>query len=232
MVVSSVDCLFCSSPLVNYQSRTRVNADKCSNWGKNTARLSARKIQRSTIYCSRSKEFHANLGHAIETIRYDYPNLLQSPPHVDILTKDVILRERMTADLHGKESYLRFFWALRFHVRIFCSNTTMQINSLFVDDERGVVHVRWRMEGKFRIVNASWILDGLCIYYFNADGLCYMHSLENTVPPKSTARQLFKRIRESSAESAAVCGLVSALSNQDINIPSIPKSDSKTLTHN
>jgi len=154
----------------------------------------------------RDPHYLANMGKVLDTLRHDYPRMLTEAPQMDIYTKDVIFRERLTADLHGKDAYLAFFWGLRFHCWVLLRNAQMEIKSLFVDEDRSAIHVRWRLSGYLRLVNVNWVLDGLSIYRLNSEGLCYLHTLENTVPPQAwrNARPVFERIRAQSARRQGV----------------------------
>eukprot|EP00183_Erythrolobus_madagascarensis_P005399 CAMPEP_0185857418 /NCGR_PEP_ID=MMETSP1354-20130828/29497_1 /TAXON_ID=708628 /ORGANISM="Erythrolobus madagascarensis, Strain CCMP3276" /LENGTH=201 /DNA_ID=CAMNT_0028559689 /DNA_START=38 /DNA_END=641 /DNA_ORIENTATION=- len=134
---------------------------------------------------NRDPHYLANMGKVLDTLRHDYPRMLTEAPQMDIYTKDVIFRERLTADLHGKDAYLAFFWGLRFHCWVLLRNAQMEIKSLFVDEDRSAIHIRWRLSGYLRLVNVNWVLDGLSIYRLNSEGLCYLHTLENTVPPQA-----------------------------------------------
>jgi hypothetical protein len=138
-------------------------------------------------------EYQLNLGRAIDTLRRDYPQLLQSAPDFSIFTEGVTLR---TADskrrIEGMEAYSRLFDVLRF-----MRNTTMvrdEVGARIVVCD-GTIRVRWNakltMHDAFSALPGLTnrdeagrpvvFVDGVSVYYVNGSGLVYRHVLEDVV---------------------------------------------------
>ncbi|KAA8497356.1 hypothetical protein FVE85_1085 [Porphyridium purpureum] len=135
---------------------------------------------------NRGPDFNANVGKLIETLRDDYPCLLERAPNLDMFTEDVILREHLTADLHGKNKYWAFFWALRAHMRLMFREPRVEILNLFFDDMDMSVQLRWRLTGAPRLSNTTRVVDGISLYRVNQHGFCWMCELTNVNPPRNS----------------------------------------------
>jgi len=164
----------------SFPKRTRPNTQSTTT--SNASSL----VMTTKSKLHRKPQFHANLGNLIETLREDYPQLMVKPPDLECMTDDITLCEHLTMDLHGKRQYLAFWFAFRLHCKVMFQRGKVEILSMFFDDNEDCLQVRWRLSAVPRIGNDKVIMDGLSLYKVNDDGMCYLHSLENTVPPKST----------------------------------------------
>eukprot|EP00325_Prymnesiales_sp_UTEX-LB-985_P013177 CAMPEP_0174754622 /NCGR_PEP_ID=MMETSP1094-20130205/105831_1 /TAXON_ID=156173 /ORGANISM="Chrysochromulina brevifilum, Strain UTEX LB 985" /LENGTH=422 /DNA_ID=CAMNT_0015960501 /DNA_START=29 /DNA_END=1297 /DNA_ORIENTATION=- len=134
-------------------------------------------------------EFQINVGHAINTLRHDYPVMFTQKPDLSIFTKDVQLWDPSGKRLSGITQYSRVFDLL-----IFLRRTTMQdaqvTYRLVVADEK--IRVRWSAKlwmrdpalGLTKTVTgepAVVHLDGVSNYELDHEGRIRRHRLENIV---------------------------------------------------
>lgn len=146
----------------------------------------------------RRPEYHANVGSAIEVLREDYPRMLATEPRMHIYAENIVLTDRRSIDVRGKDAYHNALWSLRFHARIFLKNTHVSIQSMYHDDAEGRLYVRWRLVALPRIPgwnpHAPWILDGMSRYSFDSSGLVSKHDIDPSVRNGTSLRPVFERI--------------------------------------
>lgn len=134
--------------------------------------------------------YNLNRGRAIDTLRRDYPQLLDSKPDMSIFTKGIELHDPSGKRLSGMKQYERVFDALRFLRRTTMQDAEMTYRIVVVDE---AIRVRWSLKMWMRdpalgltnmVTNGEPALvhiDGVSNYDLNDDGLIYRHRLENII---------------------------------------------------
>lgn len=133
----------------------------------------------------------------IDTLRQDYPYLLDHAPNTRIYTKEITFRDASGNAVHGLQSYETVFWLLRTQARIFLTSHSVQITSLYHDECLGEIAVRWRVT----VVPRGWgfggdrgiVVDGLSVYKLNREGLVREHCLEGNVRRRGV-KQVFENV--------------------------------------
>ncbi|KFK37418.1 hypothetical protein AALP_AA4G254600 [Arabis alpina] len=132
------------------------------------------------------RSYYVNMGHAVRSIREEFPLVFYKEPNFDIYRDDIVFRDPMNTFM-GIENYKSIFWALRFHGRIFFRALCVDIVSVWQPTEN-VLMIRWTVHG---IPRGPWEtrgrFDGTSEYKFDKNGKIYEHKVDNIAinsPPK------------------------------------------------
>ncbi|XAR63004.1 hypothetical protein NMG60_11022784, partial [Bertholletia excelsa] len=146
----------------------------------------------TTSPSQRSKEeedkqnYHVNTGHAIRTLREEFPKLFYEELSVDIYRDDIVFKDPLSTFV-GIENYKSIIWALRFYGRIFFKALWVDIVSVWQPVEN-VIIVRWTVHGIPRVPwESRGRFDGTSEYKLDKDGKIYQHRVHNialNAPPK------------------------------------------------
>jgi len=129
-----------------------------------------------------AKDFNANVGDAIRTLRVDLPKMLEEDLTYDIYTEDIVLWDNWNA-IVGIQNYAAIFKLLRLTSRILFSSSTVDVLRLYQPTPR-TLEVRWTICAKYHLVpwvGAVW-LDYRSVYKFDSRGRIYEHRIDNLVP--------------------------------------------------
>lgn len=144
----------------------------------------------------RSPDYYVNVGAAIDALRADYPCVLSRTPDLSKYADNVVFRDRSTGyKLEGKSSYSRLFWALRMQAALCFSSSNVVIHSLFHDDDKGVLYLRWRLQGSPRVWGLIHpppviVVDAMSVYSLNVHGFLCEHVLDNSAPARPRKEKL------------------------------------------
>lgn len=152
----------------------------------------------------RSKDYWANVGQVIETLRNDYCVLGDKKPDFGIYAENIMFTDKNTFEIHGLKDYMRFFWVMRLHLRVLFRRRDFMVQSLYHDAKEGVVYLRWRGVFVPRIIGwikdkggrekFVWIYDAISVYKVNRDGMVCEHVLDNNLHLRSKLRSRFEEI--------------------------------------
>ncbi|KAL6569574.1 hypothetical protein OROMI_014088 [Orobanche minor] len=144
-----------------------------------TAPFSANKTRRDKE--GKKRDYYLNTGHAIRTIREEFPELFYKEPSFTIYRDDIVFRDPLNT-FSGIENYKSIFWALRFHGRILFRDLWVDILSVRQPVDN-VVMVRWTVHGIPRIPWECFSrFDGTSEYKLDKDGKIYEHKVHNIAP--------------------------------------------------
>ncbi|XP_010518287.1 PREDICTED: uncharacterized protein LOC104793591 [Camelina sativa] len=184
------------SPSIARSSKVKVKVSAID-----TRDLSRVKNQKSSLVgkfsapvkedCEITKEedkqsYYVNMGHAVRSIREEFPLLFYKEPNFDIYRDDIVFRDPMNTFM-GIDNYKSIFWALRFHGKIFFRALCVDIVSVWQPTENTLM-IRWTVHG---IPRGPWEtrgrFDGTSEYKFDKSGKIYEHKVDNIAinsPPK------------------------------------------------
>lgn len=124
------------------------------------------------------QNYYVNLGHAIRTLREEFPDLFYRELTFDIYRDDIVFRDPMNTFM-GIENYKSIFWALRFHGRIFFRALWVDIVSVWQPAENTLM-IRWTVHGIPRVPwESRGRFDGTSEYKFDKNGKIYEHRVDN-----------------------------------------------------
>lgn len=142
----------------------------------------------------RSSDYYTNVGALIDTLRHDYPHLLDHEPDLTYFRRDIMFSDGAGGRVSGIEAYRALLWVLRAQTRFVFADAVMEIQSMFHDDRAGEFYIRWRFSAAPRAwVNAAraaaspTVLDGMSIYRFDNHGKVAEHRLESLVKRRGGA---------------------------------------------
>lgn len=141
------------------------------------------------------KDFHANVGRAIRTLREEIPLLFVEDFTYDIYREDIVFRDPRNC-FKGMKNYKTIFWSLRFHGRIFFKSLYVEVKRIWQIDDT-CIRMRWQVHGIPRVPwEAEGIFDGVSTFKLDRKGLIYEHAVDNVIlrdPPMQT-NPLFARL--------------------------------------
>ncbi|CAM9776699.1 unnamed protein product, partial [Hapterophycus canaliculatus] len=120
-------------------------------------------------------DFNRGVGKVIDTLRRDYPTLLDEPLDFGIYTPDVQLRDPSGVVLTGLPAYKRMFGTFRFARKTFVHDVST-VFRLSYDGSRQQVRVTWHF-----ILDATPMvarpvhIDGTSVYSLSTEGLVRRH---------------------------------------------------------
>ncbi|XP_010559106.1 PREDICTED: uncharacterized protein LOC104827610 [Tarenaya hassleriana] len=124
------------------------------------------------------QNYYVNLGHAIRTLREEFPDLFYRELSFDIYRDDIVFRDPMNTFM-GVENYKSILWALRFHGRIFFRALWVEVISVWQPAETTLM-IRWTVHGIHRVPwESHGRFDGTSEYKFDKDGKIYKHKVDN-----------------------------------------------------
>lgn len=136
-----------------------------------------------------NNEYFLQCGVAIRTIREEIPRLFEHDITYDIYRDDITFLDNITTlpggmhtVTHGKESYRKVMWSVRFHGKLFFSR--LQVNILRIWQPRDkTISVRWSITGDPRVLHSlgasEVFLDGVSEYKLDSEGMIYEHKIES-----------------------------------------------------
>lgn len=122
----------------------------------------------------RDKDFFANVGDAIRTLREDYPLLFVKSLNYGIYREDLEFKDP-NLTFRGLKNYRIITWSLRFHGRLFLRAANVQILRIW-QPEDAVIKLRWQINASPR-VGAPGTFDGISVYRLDSKGKVYQHEV-------------------------------------------------------
>ncbi|PSC72322.1 U2 snRNP-associated SURP motif-containing [Micractinium conductrix] len=121
------------------------------------------------------KEFFANVGDAIRTLREDYPLLLVKDLNYAIYRDDLTFKDP-NITFTGLRTYKAIFWGLRFHGRLLLKAAHVRVLRIWQPEET-VIKLRWQINATPRIGGSPGTFDGISIYRLDRRGRVYQHEV-------------------------------------------------------
>lgn len=143
----------------------------------------------------KARDYYANLGYAIRTLREDIPILFMKDLNYDIYRDDVVFKDPRNT-FKGIDKYKLIFWSLRFHGRIFFRHVFVEIKRLWQIDDK-CIRMRWTVHGFPRVPwEAEGTFDGVSEFKLDREGKIYSHSVNNVIfrDPPGERLPLFARL--------------------------------------
>lgn len=122
----------------------------------------------------RDKEFFANVGDAIRSLREDYPLLFVKDLNYSIYRPDLEFKDP-NLSFSGLKSYKVIFWSLRFHGRLLLKATHVQVLRIW-QPEDAVIKLRWQINATPRL-GSPGTFDGISVYRLDRHGKVYQHEV-------------------------------------------------------
>lgn len=155
--------------------------------------------------CERCPEYSTNVGAVIDTLRIDYPRILEDEINYDIYAPNVVFYDRTGNWVQGLSAYRAVIWAVRTQMRLFFTVRNVAIQSVFHCEGEGAIYLRWRLTVTPRVLalmsvvpslrtRSLWVYDGLSVYKLNNEGWVCEHSLENNARNRTRVRPLFEDV--------------------------------------
>lgn len=134
--------------------------------------------RRKKVDNSERSDYYVNMGSAIRTLRDELPALFSKELSYDIYRDDITFTDPLNK-FHGIENYKLFFWALRFHGKIFFKEIWVDVVRVWQPSDR-VILLRWTVKGIPRVPwEAEGRFDGTSKYKLDKDGKIYEHHVDN-----------------------------------------------------
>ncbi|KAG9448420.1 hypothetical protein H6P81_014548 [Aristolochia fimbriata] len=129
---------------------------------------------------------YVNAGHAIRTLRDEFPAIFYREPSFDIYREDIAFMDPSNSFV-GIDNYKLIFWALRFNGRLFFKALWVDIISVWQPVESTVM-IRWAVHGIPRVPwETQGRFDGVSEYKLDRNGKIFEHRVDNIAtnsPPK------------------------------------------------
>ncbi|XP_078439366.1 DUF2358 family protein (DUF2358) [Wolffia australiana] len=142
-------------------------------------------------------EYYVNMGHAIRTLREDFPSVFYREPSFDIFREDVVFKDPINTFV-GIDNYRRVFWALRLCGKLFFKALWLDVVSIWQPAEN-VVMIRWIVHGIPRVPwDSHGRFDGTSEYKLDRNGKIFEHKVDNIAvnsPPKFRVAQVEELIQ-------------------------------------
>lgn len=128
--------------------------------------------------------YQLNQGKAIDSLRRDYPLLLEEEPDFSIFTEDIELFDPSGKRLSGLQQYASVFSGLRLLRRAAMTGSEVTYR-LVVHDQ--TIRVRWTAKLWMRAMlpglgsDTPVQLDGVSVYELDSEGMIKLHRLEKIV---------------------------------------------------
>ncbi|KAG5187797.1 hypothetical protein JKP88DRAFT_260237 [Tribonema minus] len=127
---------------------------------------------------NRNPDFEPNLGKVIDTLRSDYPELLNEPLDYSIYTDDITVKDPSGVEFKGIGTYKRLFATLRFFRHTFVDTVDTRFRVTY-DWARQRVRVNWHMALSFKArAGHPVFVDCISVYHINDEGFVSAHDLE------------------------------------------------------
>lgn len=153
--------------------------------------------RRKKLDNNEGNDYYVNLGSAIRTLRDEIPALFSKDLSYDIYRDDITFTDPLNT-FHGIENYKLFFWALRFHGKIFFRVIWFDVVRIWQPSDR-VILLRWRVKGIPRVPwEAEGLFDGTSKYKLDKNGKIYEHHVDNLAfnfPQKLRPASVFDLVR-------------------------------------
>jgi hypothetical protein len=138
------------------------------------------------------RSFELNLGHAMDTLRKDYPEMLRREPNYDIYSEDISVVDPSGVQIRGLAGYKSSFKFLHSFLRLVyhADKSTVQHRMVY-DWARSSIRMSWNAElvSKVSIGNDknALFIDGISVYKLDAvSGKIIEHKVEklmiNNIP--------------------------------------------------
>lgn len=122
----------------------------------------------------RDKDFFANVGDAIRTLREDYPLLFAKELNYSIYREDLVFKDPQLS-FRGLRNYKLIFWSLRFHGRLFLQAANVQVLRIWQPQD-DVIKLRWQINARTRM-GTNGTFDGISVYRLDRHGRVYQHEV-------------------------------------------------------
>lgn len=153
--------------------------------------------RRKKLDNSERNDYYVNMGSAIRTLRDELPTMFSKELSYDIYRDDITFTDPLNT-VHGLENYKLFFWALRFHGKIFFRAIWVDVVRVWQPSDR-VILLRWTVRGIPRVPwEAEGRFDGTSKYKLDKDGKIYEHNVDNLAfnfPQKLRATSVLDLVR-------------------------------------
>ncbi|XP_068664851.1 uncharacterized protein [Aristolochia californica] len=132
------------------------------------------------------ENYYVNAGHAIRTLRDEFPGIFYREPSFDIYREDITFKDPVNTFV-GIKNYKLICWALRINGRIFFKALWVDIISVRQPVENTVL-IRWAVHGIPRVPwESHGRFDGTSEYKLDRNGKIFEHRVDNVAmnsPPK------------------------------------------------
>jgi len=130
------------------------------------------------------REYELALGKAADTLRHDYPRVLNHSPNFEIFDEEIELVDPSGVTLHGIRNYKRTFGVLRAVIAFFYNEHESEVKSrMMFDYATKSIRITWHATLTPKVIYGGPMrkvhLDGISVYELNRDtGRIYQHRLE------------------------------------------------------
>ncbi|MHC5734515.1 DUF2358 domain-containing protein [Nostoc sp.] len=128
----------------------------------------------------------------IKTLKDDLPTLFEKDISYQIYTQDIYFKDPVNTFKY-KFNYRIIFWTLRFHARLFFTQTYFDVHEVYQSDEDTIL-AKWTVRGVLRVPwKAGLLFNGYSTYKLNQDNLIYEHIDTWDRKPGEILRQFWQR---------------------------------------
>ncbi|GAB4814274.1 hypothetical protein N2152v2_001320 [Parachlorella kessleri] len=124
------------------------------------------------------KDYYANVGDCIRTLREDIPLLFSKDLNYSIYRDDVVFKDQRVS-FKGLRNYKMVIWSLRFNGKLFFKQPYVEVLRIW-QPEDNIIKMRWAVHGKPRL---WWTdhgqFDGVSTYKLDKNGQIYEHAIDN-----------------------------------------------------
>lgn len=121
------------------------------------------------------KDFFANVGDAIRSLREDYPLLFVKDLNYAIYREDLTFKDP-NISFHGLKTYKAIFWGLRFHGKLLLKAANVRVLRIWQPEDQ-VIKLRWQINATPRLGKTAGTFDGISIYRLDKRGHVYQHEV-------------------------------------------------------
>ncbi|KAK8939941.1 hypothetical protein KSP40_PGU020122 [Platanthera guangdongensis] len=124
------------------------------------------------------QEYYVNLGHAIRTLREDYPIIFYKEPGFDIYRDDIVFKDPLNT-FAGIKNYKSIFCALRFIGPVLFKCLRVDVVNVWQPVESTIM-IRWTIHGVRRVPwESHGRFDGISMYKLDRKGKIFEHRVDN-----------------------------------------------------
>ncbi|KFM28327.1 U2 snRNP-associated SURP motif-containing protein [Auxenochlorella protothecoides] len=126
----------------------------------------------------KSKDYYANVGDVIRTLRDDIPCIFWKPFDYHIYRDDVVFRDP-NISFRGLTNYKLVIWSLTTFGRLFFAGKEVSVVNIWQPEE-GIIKMRWQVQARPRLWwLAEGVFDGISEYRLDHRGLVQEHLVTN-----------------------------------------------------
>ncbi len=119
-------------------------------------------------------EYQLQIERVIKILKHDLPTLFQKDISYDIYTQDIYFQDPVNKFKY-KFNYRIIFWTLRFHARLFFTQSYFDVHEVYQSAEDTII-AKWTVRGVLRVPwKAGVFFNGYSTYKLKRNGLIYEH---------------------------------------------------------